>query len=163
MSNCTFFSQSTTSAVSFGDTIVCGFNDSGSTSFGAHVTGWSRSTDNGITWTDGGQLPAGSIGDAGDPVLARDNTTGRIYFATLGLNSPQTIQVFRSDDGGAATRARRSLWLALHHRHDARPSGRANAPAQFARKTPCLRAGRRRHVLGQASRKRTSCSSPRSV
>lgn len=56
MSDCTLFTQSTTSTVSFGDTIVCGFNDSGSDSFGPHVTGWSRSTDRGVTWTDGGQF-----------------------------------------------------------------------------------------------------------
>ena len=45
-------------------------------------------------------MPTNPGGDAGDPVLARNNTTGRLYFATLGF-SVSTIQVFRSDDDGA--------------------------------------------------------------
>jgi hypothetical protein len=105
MTDCTFFTQSTTSIVSFGNILVCGFNDSGSTSFGAHITGWSRSTDSGITWTDGGQLPDSSFGDAGEPSLARDNNTGRIYFATLGFTDVNAIPVFRSDDNGATWQA----------------------------------------------------------
>src|SRR5215472_1930675 len=81
------FTHSETTCLSFGNTIIVGFNDSGSFSFGSHFTGWSRSTDNGVTWTDGGTLPASSLGDAGDPILARDNTSsGRIYFATVGLS-----------------------------------------------------------------------------
>jgi hypothetical protein len=95
------FTQSENTVVAFGNTIVVGFNDSGSNAGGANkFTGWSRSTDNGATWTDGGTLPNSAGGDAGDPVLARDNTTGRIYFATLGFNV-DTIQVFRSTDDGA--------------------------------------------------------------
>jgi hypothetical protein len=100
------FTQSETTIVAFGSTIVAGFNDSGSFTGGFDAfTGWSRSTDGGATWTDGGRLPASAIGDAGDPVLARDNTTGRIYFSTLGFNSPGTIQVFRSDTNGASWQA----------------------------------------------------------
>src|SRR6266481_6685519 len=96
------FTQSETTVVSFGSTIVAGFNDSGSNAGGSnHFTGWSRSTDNGATWTDGGLLPASAGGDAGDPVLARDSTSGRIYFATLGFTSSNVIQVFRSTDNGA--------------------------------------------------------------
>ena len=99
------FTQSETTVVSFASTIVAGFNDSGSNATsGNQFTGWSRSTDGGATWTDGGLLPASAGGDAGDPVLARDNTTGRLYFATLGF-SVGTIQVFRSTDNGAT-------WLA---------------------------------------------------
>jgi hypothetical protein len=104
-SGCEFFTQSETSTVSFGNTIVTGFNDFGSLSFGAHLTGWSRSTDNGVTWTDGGQLPDSSFGDGGDPALARDTNTGRIYFATVGLTDANAIPVFHSDDNGAT-------WLA---------------------------------------------------
>jgi FG-GAP-like repeat len=101
-----FFTQSETSLVVFGNTIVAGFNDSGSNAGATnHFTGWSRSTDGGATWTDGGALPNSSAGDAGDPVLARDNTSGRIYFATLGFTDDNVIQVFRSTDNGAT-------WLA---------------------------------------------------
>src|SRR5499426_309626 len=95
------FTQSETAIVAFGNTVVVGFNDSGSNSGGTNkFTGFARSTDGGATFTDGGTLPTNPGGDAGDPVLARNNTTGRIYFATLGF-SVNTIQVFRSDDNGA--------------------------------------------------------------
>src|SRR5499426_2391157 len=97
-----FFTQSETAIVAFGNTVVVGFNDSGSNSGGSNrFTGFARSTNGGATFTDGGTLPTNPIGDAGDPVLARNNTTGRIYFSTLGFGSPGTIQVFRSDDDGA--------------------------------------------------------------
>src|SRR5882762_812529 len=101
VSACNQFTQSETSVVSFGTTIVAGFNDSGSFASGNHFTGWSRSTDNGATWTDGGLLPASADGDAGDPVLARDSVSGRIYFATLGFTNGNAIEVFRSTDNGA--------------------------------------------------------------
>ena len=96
------FTQSETSVVSFGSTIVAAFNDSGSYAGGTtnHFTGYSRSTDGGATWTDGGTLPASTPGDVGDPVLARDSTTGRIYFATLQF-SGAGIDVFESTDNGA--------------------------------------------------------------
>src|SRR5205823_13681447 len=99
------FTHSETTALSFGTTIIGGFNDSGSFASGNHFTGWSRSTDGGATWTDGGTLPASAAGDAGDPVLARDITSGVIYFATLGFTNGNVIQVFRSTDNGAT-------WLA---------------------------------------------------
>ena len=76
------------------------YNDSGSNASGSKkFTGISRSTDGGVTFTDGGTLPTTAGGDAGDPVLARNNTTGRIFLATLGF-SVGTIQVFHSDDNG---------------------------------------------------------------
>ncbi|HEY6401907.1 MAG TPA: PxKF domain-containing protein [Blastocatellia bacterium] len=87
--------------MAFGNTVIVGFNDSGSNSGGTNrFTGYARSTDGGATFTDGGNLPTNPGGDAGDPVLARNNATGRIYFATLGFDV-STIQVFRSDDNGA--------------------------------------------------------------
>src|SRR5262249_24083088 len=96
-----FFTQSETAIAAFGATVVVGFNDSGSNSGGTNkFTGFARSTDGGATFTDGGALPTNPGGDAGDPVMARNNTTGHIYFATLGF-SVGTIQVFRSDDNGA--------------------------------------------------------------
>src|SRR5215471_1176064 len=96
-----FFTQSETAIAAFGSTVVVGFNDSGSNSGGTNkFTGFARSTNGGAAFTDGGTLPTNPGGDAGDPVLARDNTTGRLYFSTLGF-SVDTIQVFRSDDNGA--------------------------------------------------------------
>ncbi len=96
------FTQSETAITAFGDTVIVGFNDSGSNAGGSNkFTGFARSTDGGATFTDGGTLPTNPIGDAGDPVLARNETTGRIYFSTLGFGGAGTIQVFRSDDDGA--------------------------------------------------------------
>jgi len=96
------FTQSETSVIVFGNTVLIGFNDSGSTTGGANkFTGFSRSTDGGVTFTDGGVLPTNAGGDFGDPVLARNDTTGRVYFSTLGGGTAGTIQMFRSDDGGA--------------------------------------------------------------
>ncbi|MEJ2596446.1 MAG: sialidase family protein, partial [bacterium] len=95
------FTQSETSILAFGSTVLVGFNDSGSRDGGANkFTGWSYSTDGGATFMDGGTLPTSTIGDAGDPVFARDESTGRIYYTTLGFSSPNTIQVFASDDNG---------------------------------------------------------------
>src|SRR5262245_58716026 len=80
------FTQSETAIAAFGNTVVVGFNDSGSNAGGSNkFTGFSRSTNGGATFTDGGTLPTNPGGDAGDPVLARNNTTGRLYFATLGF------------------------------------------------------------------------------
>jgi hypothetical protein len=94
------FTQSEMSIVAFGSNVVIGFNDSGSYTGGANkFTGWSYSTDGGATFIDGGTLPTNSGGDAGDPVLARNESTGRIYLSTLGF-SASTIQMFRSDDNG---------------------------------------------------------------
>ncbi|HEX5081206.1 MAG TPA: PxKF domain-containing protein [Blastocatellia bacterium] len=92
------FTQSETALIAFGNTVVVGFNDSGSNAGGSNkFTGFARSTNGGATFTDGGTLPNHPNGDAGDPVLARNNATGRIYFATLQF-SGSGIQVFRSDD-----------------------------------------------------------------
>jgi len=96
------FTQSETSVIVFGNTVLIGFNDAGSTAGGTNkFTGFTRSTDGGVTFTDGGVLPTNTLGDAGDPVLARNDTTGRVYFSTLSQAAPGTIQMFRSDDGGA--------------------------------------------------------------
>src|SRR5262245_43015505 len=96
-----FFTQSETTLVAFGNTVVVGFNDSGSNSGGTNkVTGFARSTDGGATFTDGGTLPTNPNGYAGDPRLAPSSTTGRIYYATLQF-SGSGIMVFRSDYNGA--------------------------------------------------------------
>ncbi|MBO0857722.1 MAG: PxKF domain-containing protein [Chloracidobacterium sp.] len=96
-----FFTQSETTLLAFGNTVVVGFNDSGSNSGGTNkFTGFARSTDGGATFTDGGALPTNPNGDVGDPVLARNEATGRIYFATLQFSN-SGVNVFRSDDNGA--------------------------------------------------------------
>jgi hypothetical protein len=131
MTATSFFTQSETTILAYGNNVIVGFNDSGSnndnsrpgTGSGGPIasnntgtiagpegdggggsagfTGWSRSTDGGVTFTDGGSLPEVGAGNAGDPVFARNNTTGRIYFATLGFTS-STIQVFRSDNNAVS-------------------------------------------------------------
>ena len=94
------FTQSETSILAYGNNVITAFNDAGSNAGGANrFTGYSRSTDGGVTFTDGGNLPPNAGGDGGDPVLARNNTTGRLYFSTLGFSVP-TIQLFKSDDNG---------------------------------------------------------------
>src|SRR5262249_43321607 len=96
-----FFTKSETTIVAFGNTVVVGFNDSGSNAGGANkFTGFARSTNGGATFTDGGTLPTNPNGDAGDPVMARNEATGRIYYATLQFSN-SGIDVFRSDDSGA--------------------------------------------------------------
>ena len=92
-----YFTQSETDIVAFGSNVLIGFNDSGSNSSGAHFTGFSYSTDGGATFIDGGTLPASANADYGDPAFGRNESTGRIYFSTLGSS---TIQVFRSDNNG---------------------------------------------------------------
>ena len=96
------FTQSEPSLVAFGNTVVVGFNDSGSNAGGTNkFTGFAYSTDGGASFTDGGALTTNPGGDAGDPVLARNQTTGRIFFSTLGFNVG-TVQVFRSDTNGVS-------------------------------------------------------------
>ncbi|MEX0677895.1 MAG: sialidase family protein [Pirellulales bacterium] len=100
-----FFTQSETTILAFGNTVVVGYNDSGSNAVASNkFTGFSRSIDGGLTFTDGGELPTNSLGDAGDPVLARNDTTGRLFFSTLEFGG-SGIRIFRSDTGGAS-------WLA---------------------------------------------------
>ncbi|PWT91288.1 MAG: hypothetical protein C5B55_08355, partial [Blastocatellia bacterium] len=94
------FTQSETTLVAFGNTVVVGFNDSGSNSGGTNkFTGFSRSTDGGATFTDGGTLPTNPNGDAGDPVMARNESNGRIFFSTLQF-SGSGVDIFHSDDNG---------------------------------------------------------------
>ncbi len=92
------FTQSETASIAFGSTVIVAFNDSGSNAGGNRFTGYARSTDNGATFTDMGILSSAN-NDAGDPVLARDNTSGRIYLSTLAFTGGG-IQIFRSDNDG---------------------------------------------------------------
>jgi uncharacterized delta-60 repeat protein len=102
------FVQSETTLVAFGNTVVVGYNDSGSYNMtSGKFTGFSRGSINasGIaSFTDGGQLPTNAKGDAGDPVMARNESSGRIYFATLQW-SGGGINVYRSDGGGGTWQA----------------------------------------------------------
>jgi hypothetical protein len=106
-----FYSQNTQSETTLvlgaNNTVVVGFNDSGlyDGSINAHFTGYSVSTDGGASFSDQLALPPSTDGDVGDPSLARDAVTGRIYFATLDLASAfgtasPGVYVFHSDDNG---------------------------------------------------------------
>jgi hypothetical protein len=93
----------TTLVLGAGSNIVVGFNDSGSLVAPPpfnQFTGYSLSTNGGTSFTDKGRLPASANGDAGDPVLARDTTSGTIYFSTLTF-SGAGMQCFRSSDNGS--------------------------------------------------------------
>jgi hypothetical protein len=93
-------------------TIVSAFNDSSSFGFYAssspnnHFTGFSQSTNGGESFTDKGKLPASPMGDGGDPVLARDDVSGKIYlsvvpFAPL-VSAVAALEVFPSSNNGAS-------------------------------------------------------------
>src|SRR5262249_20547412 len=83
--------------------IVVGFNDSEeNASGGNHFTRVGHSEDGGASFTDSGALGASTNGDAGDPGLAVNKVTGNLYFTTLGFNSSNVIQLFRSTDNGAS-------------------------------------------------------------
>src|SRR3954447_6900035 len=99
--------QSETSTIAFGSTVLVAYNDSGSDTFNhTQATGWSRSTDGGRTFSDLGRLPFdsdnadGETGDLGDPIWARDTVSGRIYLSTV-ARAGSGLQVFRSTDNGA--------------------------------------------------------------
>ncbi len=92
--------QSETTVAARGNKVVTAFNDSGSYGGSSnHFTGFASSTNTGGTFTDRGTLPASTNGDAGDPILAPDDS-GNVYMSTLGLNTNETIQVFKSTNGG---------------------------------------------------------------
>ena len=67
----------TTLIVAGGSNVVCGFNDSAlfndTTTF--KFTGFSQSTNGGLSWTDRGSLPTNPDGDAGDPTMAYSKKT----------------------------------------------------------------------------------------
>lgn len=90
----------TTIVLGSGSNVVSAYNDSGSNTTGSHFTGYSTSGNSGVGWADRGTLPASGEGDAGDPSLGRSNATGRVFLATLGFNTFEQLQLFRSDDNG---------------------------------------------------------------
>jgi subtilisin-like proprotein convertase family protein len=93
----------TTIVLGSSGTVVSAFNDSGSFVPGVshHFDGFSRSSSAGTSWTDRGRVSNRAFGSAGDPVLARDTLTGRIYFSTLFFVG-SGINVFRSDNDGVS-------------------------------------------------------------
>jgi hypothetical protein len=104
------FTQSETSSVVFGNTIIVGYNDTdmlaSSVSLSLEATGLSISTDGGKTFVDKGNLPTSANAPFADPLLARDQTSGTIYYASVAAGnelSPAVpaIDVNRSFDGGA--------------------------------------------------------------
>lgn len=87
--------QSETSLEVDGNTICVGFNDSGNPA--PNFSGFARSANLGQTWTDQGELGAGS---GGDPSIAVNHTTGTFYYtenATIGGNA--AIGLAQSTDG----------------------------------------------------------------
>jgi hypothetical protein len=93
----------TTLILGVGGLVVAAFNDSGSflPTFppSLHFDGFARSVDFGATWDDRGRVSNRAFGSAGDPVLVRDELTGRIYFSTLYFQG-SGINVFPSNDNG---------------------------------------------------------------
>jgi hypothetical protein len=103
------FTQSEASVARYGNTLVAGFNDSGSLG-GGDFSGYATSVNGGFTWTDRGAptTPLGNVrGVFGDPVVEMDRRTSgpvRTYFANLGeaVNPAgrSIIAVHRSDNFG---------------------------------------------------------------
>ncbi|MEA2827012.1 MAG: hypothetical protein QOG43_1451 [Actinomycetota bacterium] len=92
--------QAGTSVALSGGNVVAAFSDSGSLAHGEHRTGYSVSTNGGVSFTDRGELPASRAGDGSNAQLASDTTTGRVYMATMSYTGLDQLQLFRSDDGG---------------------------------------------------------------
>lgn len=94
--------QSETSIAAIGSQVSIASNDSGSFIGGANqFTGYAFSGNNGLSFTDRGRLPASGEGDAGDPVMAADQLANAVYMVTLGMQSGENLQVFKSPDGGS--------------------------------------------------------------
>lgn len=101
--------QSETTIAKNGDWIVVGYNDTRGFAFAdPRVSGYAYSHDNGVTWTDGGQLPNTGTGDdvLGDPdvkTLTPLGTSTR-YFAYSSLyrlaDGRRSLCVHISTDGG---------------------------------------------------------------
>ncbi|MFL5740171.1 MAG: T9SS type A sorting domain-containing protein [Flavisolibacter sp.] len=95
------FTQSGASVAVLGNHVSTVFNDAGSISSAPlQVDGFAFSDNNGTTFTDGEKLPFTAVSDAGEPIQAIDPVIGRIYLLTLGLNTPNNLLLFRSDNGG---------------------------------------------------------------
>ena len=82
--------------------MVAAWNDSGSCCASGHLTGFGSSINTGMSFIDRGALPSSAEGDAGDPVLASHDSSNSIYLSTIGFNTGENIQVFRSSNGGTS-------------------------------------------------------------
>lgn len=81
-----------------GPNVVAAYNDSGS---GGGATGYSVSVDGGDSWLDQGALYDGPLSEFGNPSLAVDELSGRVYLATEGgTGQSRNLLVHRSDDDG---------------------------------------------------------------
>ena len=94
-------------------TIVSAFNDSGSFDFydannnpANHFIGFSQSTSGGVSFADKGKLPGSPMGDSSDPVLARDDVSGKIYLSVVPyaplVSAVAALEVFPSSNNGAS-------------------------------------------------------------
>lgn len=94
------FTQSGTSTLVFGSTVIVAFNDAGSFATSSNqFSGYARSTDGGLTFADRGSLPTQPGGDAGFAHLARHEASGTVYSTSLAFSSGG-LQLSRSTDGG---------------------------------------------------------------
>lgn len=85
-----------------GSQVVAAWYDTGSwDGLNDNFVGFGRSLDGGASFTDLGAVPNSSIGSGGEPVLARDATSGAIYLATIPFALLDELPVFKSTDGGA--------------------------------------------------------------
>ncbi|MEJ7606270.1 MAG: sialidase family protein [Bryobacteraceae bacterium] len=101
-------SQSETAVAGFGRNILVAYNDSGQFTFapGSSFTGYSRSADGGLTFTDLGGIPGSPSGaNFGDPGLVVDRL-GNFYAAGLAFESlrppgtQSTIGIWKSTNSG---------------------------------------------------------------
>lgn len=78
--------------------VLCGaWNDSYSgVTLGIGFSGFGRSTDQGVTWSDNGAVNPTVHFDYGDPSLVWRKTDGKFYYAAL--TNPDGLSVYRSDD-----------------------------------------------------------------
>ena len=89
----------TTIILASGTNVVSVYNDSALFSPANIFTGYSTSTDSGTSWTDRAGIPDPGVGNFGDPVLARNNATGKIYLSTL-AGSTNGMNIYSSTDNG---------------------------------------------------------------
>ncbi len=94
--------QSTTAIVAgSGSNVIAAFTNTAlNNGINQHQVGFSRSTNGGATWTDGGVLPTAAGGDFGFPSLARDQTSGKTYLSVMPFAGTSTVQMFESIDDG---------------------------------------------------------------
>ena len=84
-----------------GGKLVAAFYDAASfNGSNNHLVGYAYSSDNGLTWTDGGRLPDSAKGDSLSPVLAFSKSTGAVFLLANDNAGFETIPVFKSTNAG---------------------------------------------------------------